>query len=929
MDENGTRFHLILGESDWKALLNGADGLAWNHEHAAVTLQPLVFHFSTPPGDRVPSREDRRGAGQDRYGNWYWIAENRTHILYLPASGRKAQHFWSSLDAHQERREKEAGSDFEPLSTPESEPLLLSGLVVTEHHYLIVGVVAPAGVLIFDLHAGGPPLQMLWPQDAPFAPFDMAPAPDGGVWILDAEPRYWALDRYFRVVTAETPAPADGEATDFEPADGEARLRCISTREITLEQAFPVAGEHAMAIVGLPDGTVLILESDPAEPCSVLRRYRFDRQIGAAIRLERVLPIVSDTFGPSEDADLWGHDVVFLPDTSAPAREVRGTLYIAAADGNQSFAFGLRATDESWQLDVLPHYLPMRRFSGVGLAADGESVSYHTLRNRWQALVAAPRPRFQPSASFCSAALDGKEPDCVWHRLFLDAHIPPGAEIKIESRAANSTTTLEAAPWEAEPPLYLRHKGSEIPYHRPFDQEYAQQEGVGTWETLFQNARGRYLQLRVTLRGTGRTTPIVHALRAYYPRFSYLREYLPAVYGLDAVSASFMERFLANAEGILSTTEGRIAQAQTMFDVDTIHAEYLEWLGSWFGVSLDAAWDERRRRLFLSHAMEMFNQRGTVPGLIRAIRLATDPCPDDALFEEDVLGYERCSNDACAPNAQPTVRIVERFLTRSVPGVVYGDPTDVVQPRRVSKDQEWTAADGAEPLHARYRDFLKHAHPPTEKHPSSLEALNAAWGGAGYSSWAKISFSPVPPSNPAAEADWNRFRETELGFTYVATKPLDVGIYQAFLARRYRQVSALNEAYQWQGDDELSSFDQVTLPDENEMPQQGAELYDWIKFVSQVLPIWRNAHRFTVLIPSDTGGDDLDTIEQRRALVARIVEIEKPAHAEFQVKPYWALFRVGEARLGLDTLLGQGSRFVALLLGQGYLAESYIAPEEP
>ena len=48
----------------------------------------------------------------------------------------------------------------------------------------------------------------------------------------------------------------------------------------------------------------------------------------------------------------------------------------------------------------------------------------------------------------------------------------------------------------------------------------------------------------------------------------------------------------------------------------------------------------------------------------------------------------------------------------------------------------------------------------------------------------------------------------------------------------------------------------------------------------------------------------------------------------FDVKFYWAMFRVGAARLNYDTVLDTGSRAPELLspavLGQGYLAESYL-----
>jgi hypothetical protein len=73
--------------------------------------------------------------------------------------------------------------------------------------------------------------------------------------------------------------------------------------------------------------------------------------------------------------------------------------------------------------------------------------------------------------------------------------------------------------------------------------------------------------------------------------------------------------------------------------------------------------------------------------------------------------------------------------------------------------------------------------------------------------------------------------------------------------------------------------------------------------------------------------------QRRLDLSRRIVELEKPAHTVFDVKFYWAMFRVGEARLELDTLIAQGSRAPQLLpelvLGQGFVGESYLAPPVP
>jgi hypothetical protein len=59
------------------------------------------------------------------------------------------------------------------------------------------------------------------------------------------------------------------------------------------------------------------------------------------------------------------------------------------------------------------------------------------------------------------------------------------------------------------------------------------------------------------------------------------------------------------------------------------------------------------------------------------------------------------------------------------------------------------------------------------------------------------------------------------------------------------------------------------------------------------------------------------------------VALEKPAHTQFTVKQYWALFRVGEVRLGLDTVLGEGGRFTWIRLGDTALAEGKLAAAYP
>jgi phage tail-like protein len=926
MDVNRTRFHLLLGKDDWAPLVceEGAESercLYWDPEHASVSLWPRVFQFPQPAGERELRPELRRGAARDRYGNWYWIDERGSGIRVLPVFAQQSQRLWPTEGPGEATGDERASGDFRPDPLPSlPEPMPLSGLTVTEHHYLVAGVLDPRGLQIIDLHGGGPPVRVEWPAEVPFHPIDFAPAPGGGLWILDREPRYWALDEYFQVVIADSKM-AEIEPPyeeDFQPEGGPPRRRAGRTfpEGIALEMASPIEIGQPLAIEALPDGTVLILDGDSNQ----VYRYRFGKLLGEGQDLNKILGELLDR---TEGDALHWHDIAFVPNGEACPDGASGTLYAVNSEGNQAFGFALQADDESWELMLLKKYFPMRLFGGKAIVTAGDAV-YYDHQDRWLKLVEKPRRRYTKSGEGETHVLDGKEPNCVWHRLFLDACIPPSTEVIVESRASNDPDLLKQLPWQMEPRLYRRSNGSEIPYYRPFSEDEIKQPGTGTWELLFQSARGRYLQLRLKLRGNRRSTPRLRAARVYYPRFSYLKEYLPAVYQHDEDSASFLERFLANMEGLYTALEGRIQEAQMLFDVQTADKENLDWLAGWFDVILHPAWEETRRRLFIKHAVQLFQQRGTIPGLTRAIRLSIDPCPDDGLFEKDV-----CESDARGQTqiVRHGVRIVEQYLTRSAPGVVYGDPTDVTGPSLTAKPFEWTPAWGADPLHETYQEYLCARYPAPAGSERPTAALNEAWG-TDYAAFEDIRFSPVLPTNPAIAEDWRRFLREGLGFTYAVVTADDETAYQAFLARRYRQVTNLHQAYRLTGADMVSSFSQVPLPAEDDMPAGGTRLYDWIQFVSLVLPIRRNAHHFKVLIPVDAQ-TDLNALEERLQLVRNIVALEKPAHTVFQVKPYWDLFRLGEARVGLDTLLDIGSRLVALMLGKGYLGESYLASEYP
>jgi phage tail-like protein len=438
----------------------------------------------------------------------------------------------------------------------------------------------------------------------------------------------------------------------------------------------------------------------------------------------------------------------------------------------------------------------------------------------------------------------------------------------------------------------------------------------------------------------------VAALRAWKPRFSYAQRYLPAVYREDRASADFLERFLANFEGQFTALEDRIAAAAALFDVRSANSDTLDWLAGWLGLALDPSLDERRRRQLIRHAVALYAYRGTTQSLRLAVQLALSDC----VPEED---FALPSPSQRQPWG---VRIVEGFLTRTLPPALLGETTFGDTPRLVAPGQRWTLAEGAEGLHRRWRDWLAAAGrpdaaarfapvPPGDARdadwtafcsatlgvvPQLARAFGAAWAQFAAGGGAPLLGAALPSGWPSdsetsaegKRAEWRKF---------VASLPVSdarlarwLKRWQGFVARRHLRVAVLAErtGLNW------PEFE--LLPPPATLPVTKAALADWALFELLLEPMAATAHAFSVLLPISGPQAEREALEQRIDLAKRVVQLEKPAHTRFDVRPYWALLRIGQVRLGLDTLLGLGSREPGLapplVLGSGHLGAARVAP---
>lgn len=238
--------------------------------------------------------------------------------------------------------------------------------------------------------------------------------------------------------------------------------------------------------------------------------------------------------------------------------------------------------------------------TGMAVDADGNPIAVGPQIG----VAKLPAPLgFLKEGTYISQPLDSEIERCQWHRMRLDlvGGVPTGTSVSVQTYSSADMQTI--------------------------DQILALEEE--DWETNQTNANdflilsepGRFLWLRITLRGNGVDTPVIRNLKVYFPRITYL-EYLPAVYQADPVSKDFLERFLSIFEATNASIEEKIERFSEYLDADGVPQDFLSWLAGWVDMAFDASWSGETRRRLLRNSPELYRTRGTPAGMKLLLRLA-------------------------------------------------------------------------------------------------------------------------------------------------------------------------------------------------------------------------------------------------------------------------------------------------------------------
>ncbi len=259
-------------------------------------------------------------------------------------------------------------------------------------------------------------------------------------------------------------------------------------------------------------------------------------------------------------------------------------------------------------------------------------------------------PTYQTSGSVITVALDSALYRCVWDRLEIDGDFPDGTSV-VASVYTSETPIPDAIintltdEWVACPPC---------------------DSVMRPWDCMLRAPQGRYLWLRLVLTSHGEQTPRLRSVRVVFPRVS-LRRYLPGTFGSDVRSAELTDRFLAIFDRTFRSIESTIDWQARLYDPlsapageDDRSHDFLSWLGTWIGVTLDRSWPIERRRRYLKNVGKLLRLRGTLPGLRKNLQLFLGlPLEDD------------CAQTTCGPCTtkkppkwQPPELVLEHYRLR-------------------------------------------------------------------------------------------------------------------------------------------------------------------------------------------------------------------------------------------------------------------------
>lgn len=603
MDVNNTPYFLLRSEAE---LAEGSSRLQYDHDLQALTLaqnQKLRLPASDP-GAALSTWETAKPMAVDTYYQVARLSNDGDRVEFNSGRG------WLPLQDGELQTEAAPVGSLKDLNLNQNGRLAIPFSNDADQH----------GLMVFDL-------RKRWLSSCEL------PAQPRRAWI-DSRNRIWCIstDQLMLCQGEPLPLPYHPQEDRFEPQSENREALKLSWQQALL------AGWQALAICG-DEANLYILVHDGSEQQRILRRplSTEDNRTFTPFQLADGIPFGIDMAlaGP-------GRLAVLAPKEAGDTEFRQRDCPVLSLHLEEGADIG--------QARLIEERYPMLSMAQARFASSADSQlryqaeldpDYPDFDPRPRELHALPHPRYHLEASaVLQEVLDSGAPNTTWHRLYLDACIPPGCSIRISARVYDSPAQRGSAELILQPDPVWNPLPSELPFQQALAGHEPGQRGL--FEILLQRRdgpvrrlAGRYLQLQLHFTGNGRTSPSLHAIRIYQPRFSYQEAYLPEMYRQElsydpdnssgpANGADTRERLLTSFEGMLTPIEARIAASEQLVHPESAPPENLHWLAQSLGVELPGHWPEERRRRWLRCATLMQQYKGTSYGLNLALDIITD-----------------------------------------------------------------------------------------------------------------------------------------------------------------------------------------------------------------------------------------------------------------------------------------------------------------
>jgi phage tail-like protein len=444
-------------------------------------------------------------------------------------------------------------------------------------------------------------------------------------------PRGLAVDRRQRLYVVETAGRA---VLVVDLAAGRA------LRRVSIHPGRPVDAaldcQRVVVLVRGPDRLVLLDGRRSPRPGPSLVAPCWPRPLSATRVTRGPLVLWTGSDAEAVVARPDGEVVLEVPGATDLEAAPGGVLVVARRPGQSFRRFA--SSSAAW-VELEPLGAPS--YDGGAIAVNPEGRIAYTTAEGYSTTTGSTARHVEDGA-VTTYRLDGGGYRTRWGRMFVDACLPAGTAVSAQflttdadavpdpmpATPASRGTVVFRRPDLTPPmpsaelmstlpdptPLYRRPTGNEEPWTSPRDGDLA------TYEAPVAAPPGRYLWVRLLLRGNEQVTPRVTGLRVERQGHRLL-DSLPRAWSRDDAEADFLQRYLTPLEGMVHDLDWQAAQRAILLDPFATPDEALPWLAGFAGLVLDRRWSDEARRTLVAEAYRLFARRGTKAALLRLLAI--------------------------------------------------------------------------------------------------------------------------------------------------------------------------------------------------------------------------------------------------------------------------------------------------------------------